>query len=87
MGKSFLIIFLVCNSNCLECSVTATNCTSCDSSLFKTLSGTICICMNGYYNVSGVCSGNILIINLTQNKHALNYVLLALQLQLVVQRV
>ena len=35
---------LACISICQNCTTTATNCTSCDPSLFRVISGNTCIC-------------------------------------------
>jgi hypothetical protein len=46
-----------CNSPCLTCSITKSNCTSCDSALNKILSGNTCVCKIGYYLSGTICSG------------------------------
>lgn len=45
-----------CSPECLTCSVSAINCTSCNTTGFFNLTGTTCQCINGYYmaTVAGV---------------------------------
>lgn len=44
-------ICLACNSNCLTCSIAATNCTSCQTASHFTLNTTTntCVCQTGFY--------------------------------------
>lgn len=44
-----------CSSPCLTCVTTATTCTSCDSTLHLTISGTTCVCIDGWVSVAGIC--------------------------------
>ena len=37
-------IIIACSSICFNCKTLATNCTECDSNLFRVLSGNTCIC-------------------------------------------
>lgn len=47
------MICLACDPNCLTCSVTSTNCTSCNSTLQRVLnSSNICVCANGFYEIA-----------------------------------
>jgi len=45
-----------CTSPCLTCSISASNCSSCNLTNKFILSGNQCVCSAGYYNSGGVCT-------------------------------
>ena len=64
LGLTEIYVCKACTSTCYECSVTASNCTSCFASQNRELSSNACVPMSGFYeasvDIAAPCDSNCL---------------------------